>query len=191
MEVSELQLIRKYDSKLKDRILFWARLRCFSLDTWLVCLRELIKVFWNTIGFSSWMLFLERSSCWSCSFLYMTGCWFLIRCSQGGLESEDSCNQIRGLIGDFATCCTTGWAFLTAFASWIQSCQDILSCLPTNPNKWACCSLLNVNWYQHCTAHMRWDTELLEQAHTGMLSPGSSQRNRSLSASYANCILTF
>jgi hypothetical protein len=38
------QIIRS----LKDRIMFWARLRCFSFDVWWFCRIVLVKVLWNT-----------------------------------------------------------------------------------------------------------------------------------------------
>jgi hypothetical protein len=66
-KVSELLFIRKYNSKLKDRILFWARLMCFSLDTCWFCRYVLVKVFWNTSGSNSSILLFERSRCCSCS----------------------------------------------------------------------------------------------------------------------------
>ena len=67
LKVSELLLDGKYNSKLKNRIIFWARLRRFKFDASWFCLFGLVKVLWNTRGFSSSMLLFERSNYSSCS----------------------------------------------------------------------------------------------------------------------------
>ena len=60
---------------------------------------------------------------------------FLICCLQKGTDYASSCSHWKYVVRDFATCSPTGWAFLTALASWIQNCQDILYSFATNPNK--------------------------------------------------------